>query len=50
MKAKPNKTLVRAFLALTDEQLENLQWHVENLTPICCGRTAEYFTGGRGGG
>lgn len=42
--------LVTAFSVLTDEELVTLAWHARRNTRICCGRDAELYTDGRGGG
>ena len=41
--------LYRAFLdGLPLSGLRRLAWHVENKTPICCGKTAHLFADGNG--
>lgn len=35
--------LVRAFRSLTDEQKDNLRWHVGNGTGILCGKDFNVF-------
>ena len=38
------ETLVNAFVALNDVELDNLVWHVENKTSILCGRDSSWYT------
>lgn len=44
------ENLKRCFERLNKTQLANLVWHVENKTPICCGKTARVYTTIRGAG
>ncbi len=44
------KNLKKCFGELTNRQLANLVWHVENKTPICCGKTADMYTTIQGAG
>jgi hypothetical protein len=46
----PHDTLVRAFRALTKRQRDNLAWHVEKRTRICCGYDAYLYTRKDGAG
>lgn len=43
---------LKVFLhRLNDTEVENLAWHLEHETPVCCGiRGAAYFLDGNGGG
>lgn len=41
--------LKESFLRLNTKQLKNLKWHVENKTPVICGRYYNYFTTKEGG-
>ena len=45
-----NPILVQAFRVLSPEQRARLRWHAERETPICCSKTAFYYTDGRGAG
>jgi hypothetical protein len=47
---KPVSTLAKAFSRLTDTQLQNLVWHADHKTPICCGDDTYLYTDGKGGG
>lgn len=39
----PTETLNEVFKQITQEQLENLAWHVGEGTGICCGALAMSF-------
>ena len=42
--------LVKAFGALTKDELANFRYHLDNETSICCGHYSALFTDGNGGG
>lgn len=42
--------LTEAFRLLTPEQQENLVFHAEKGTKICCGETSFYYVDGLGAG
>jgi len=44
------ETLECCFSRLSDLQIENLLWHVNAATPICCGQDAHLFASADGGG
>lgn len=44
------EVLKRAFLALDDEQLGNLEWHRANGTTICCGEGSKTWVTPDGAG
>jgi len=44
------ETLEYCFSCLSDQKSENLLWHVEAGTPICCGDDSYLYTDGAGGG
>ena len=46
----PIEVLTLSFLALEDEQIRNLEYHVDGGTPICCGDESALYTDGKGGG
>ena len=42
-------TLTDCFLALPDENLRNLAYHLRRGTPILCGKKYSFFADGNGG-
>lgn len=44
------KTLTKVFAQVTQEQLENLAWHVGEGAGICCGEWAVFYTLKNGSG
>lgn len=44
------KTLVECFKALPKENFENLLYHLNEGTTICCGIDSHLWTDGKGGG
>ena len=38
-----HRILVRSFAVLSEPQKENLRWHLDQGTPLCCGRSAWKF-------
>ena len=42
--------MTKVFIALEENQLINLRYHLKEKTPICCGKLASKFADGSGGG
>jgi len=48
--ARAKTILLTSFAVLTPMQRERLRWHAKQKTPICCGRDAQLYVDGEGGG